>query len=57
MEINLTENFDLIGILQIAIILISAIIYYFGVRWGETNAEEYSAPSHYFAGVIFVINY
>ncbi|AKB72191.1 hypothetical protein [Methanosarcina mazei] len=57
MEINLTENFDLIGILQIAIILISAIIYYFGVRWGETNAEEYSAASHYFAGVLFVINY
>lgn len=57
MEINLTENFDLIGILQITIILMSAIIYYFGVRWGETNAEEYNVASYYFAGVLFVINY
>ena len=50
-------NSDLIGLLPIAVILISAVIYYFGVRWGETRVDEYNAASNYFAGVLFVINY
>lgn len=57
LETGLTGNLDLIGLLSIAIILISAIIYYFGVRWGETQVEEYSVTSHYFAGILFVVNY
>ena len=47
----------LIGLLPIAVILISAVIYYFGVRWGDTHVDESNAASNYFAGVLFVINY
>lgn len=57
MEINLTGVSNFIGLLPTAVILISAIIYYFGVRWGETKVDEYSVASHYFAGVLFVINH
>ncbi|MCO5382378.1 MAG: hypothetical protein NHB15_10085 [Methanosarcina barkeri] len=57
LETDITGNSDLIGLLSIAIILISAIIYYFGVRWGETQVEEYNVTSHYFAGTLFVVNY
>lgn len=57
LKTDLTGNSDLIGLLSIAIILISAIIYYFGVRWGETRVEEYNVTSHYFAGILFVVNY
>jgi len=57
LETGLTGNLDLIGLLSIAIILISAIIYYFGVRWGETQVEEYNVTSYYFAGILFVVNY
>jgi hypothetical protein len=57
MEIDSTGVTNFIGLLQTAVILISAIIYYFGVRWGETKVEEYSVASHYFAGILFIINY
>lgn len=55
--IDLTRNSDLIGLLPTVVIIISAIIYYFGLRWGETHVAEYNVASHYFAGILFVINY
>lgn len=55
MEITLSD--DLIKLIPTLVILVSAAVYYFGVRWGETKVEEYSVASHYFAGVLFVINY
>lgn len=62
MDINLTENgftgnIDLTQLLPTMVILISAIIYYFGVRWGETHVEEYNVASQYFAGILFMINF
>ena len=50
-------NDDLIKLIPTLAILVSAAVYYFGVRWGETQVEEYNVASHYFAGVLFVINY
>lgn len=62
MNSNLTENgfignTDLIQLFPTSVILISAIIYYFGVRWGETHVEEYNVASQYFAGILFMINF
>jgi sRNA-binding regulator protein Hfq len=57
MEIDLTGDPSLIGLLPTTVILISAIIYYFGVRWGETHVEEYNVASQYFAGILFMINF
>ncbi|HII91571.1 MAG TPA: hypothetical protein HA262_05225 [Methanosarcina sp.] len=62
MNVNLTENgftgnIDLIQFLPTTVILISAIIYYFGVRWGETHVEEYNVAAQYFAGILFMINF
>jgi sRNA-binding regulator protein Hfq len=54
---DIFSNENLIELLPTVVILISAVIYYFGVRWGETKVEEYSVASHYFAGILFVIRY
>ncbi len=43
--------------LSVLVILISAIIYYFGVRYGDTQTTEYGIVSHYFFGVLFIISY
>lgn len=56
MENDLTKYSDIIGLIPIVVVLISAIIYFFGVRWGETQVREYNAASHYFAGILFIIN-
>lgn len=48
---------NLIVLLPTLVILISAIIYYFGVRYGDTQATEYGIVSHYFFGVLFIISY
>ncbi|WP_440955893.1 hypothetical protein ACSAZK_02740 [Methanosarcina sp. Mfa9] len=48
---------NLIVLLPTAVILISATIYYFGVRFGDTQTTEHGTVSHYFFGVLFIISY
>jgi len=46
-----------IQIFSITIILISALVYYFGVLWGHTQAENYNKADCYFASIMFIIKY
>lgn len=51
------EENSLIGVISISVILISALIYYFGVLWGHTQVADYTKADCYFAGVVFIIKY
>ena len=56
-KMGIISNDDLIKLIPTLAILFSAAIYYFGVRWGETHVEDYNVASHYFAGILFAINF
>ncbi len=46
-----------IQIFSITIILISALVYYFGVCWGHTQVENYNKSDCYFASILFIVKY
>jgi hypothetical protein len=54
-SIGISTNF--IEIFSIFIILINALIYYFGVLWGHAQVEEYNTVSYYVGGAFFIAKY
>lgn len=48
---------NLIEIVSTSVILISALIYYFGVLWGKTQVGEYGKVDYYIASVFFITKY
>lgn len=50
-------DYSLIEVVSTAVILISALVYYFGVLWGKTQVQEYRKVDHYIASLFFIAKY